>query len=70
MQLHDHSGRLSRLWMDTQKLFSHRSFQGETLMKPAVTGTWVPTAVNMWMGHTTDGSSSGLHHDSSRQLVP
>lgn len=32
-------------------------------VKPEVMGNLVPQAVNLWMGCSQDGSSSGLHHD-------
>lgn len=32
-------------------------------LKPAVMGNLVPQAINLWMGCSGDGSSSGLHHD-------
>jgi Cupin-like domain len=32
-------------------------------LKPSVMSNLVPQAVNVWMGCSKDGSSSGLHHD-------
>eukprot|EP00892_Ulva_mutabilis_P010350 jgi/Ulvmu1/7688/UM038_0120.1 len=32
-------------------------------LKPAVTGNLVPQAINLWMGRSAEGTSSGLHHD-------
>jgi hypothetical protein len=32
-------------------------------LKPSVMGNLVPQAINVWMGCSRDGSSSGLHHD-------
>ena len=32
-------------------------------LRPALAGNLVPAAVNLWMGRTATGASSGLHHD-------
>ena len=32
-------------------------------LPPPLSGYLVPQQVNLWMGNTTEGSSSGLHHD-------
>ena len=32
-------------------------------LKPQITKGLVPQAVNLWMGSSEDGTSSGLHHD-------
>lgn len=41
-----------------------RGLLGEGLpLRPAVMGNMVPQALNLWMGCSGAGSSSGLHHD-------
>ena len=32
-------------------------------LKPAAAGALVPAAVNVWVGRSASGASSGLHHD-------
>lgn len=32
-------------------------------LRPSVMGNLVPQAINLWMGCSSNGSSSGLHHD-------
>ena len=36
---------------------------GDVPLRPAVMGGLVPAALNLWMGRSRDGASSGLHHD-------
>jgi hypothetical protein len=31
--------------------------------KPHISGALIPQSVNLWMGRSEDGTSSGLHHD-------
>ena len=35
----------------------------ELPFRPALLGTLVPQSINMWVGHSREPSSSGLHHD-------
>ena len=32
-------------------------------LQPTITGNLVPQNINLWMGNSQDGASSGLHHD-------
>ncbi len=32
-------------------------------LQPSITGNLVPQNINLWMGNSEDGASSGLHHD-------
>jgi len=32
-------------------------------LRPKLMGNLVPAAINLWMGHSRSGTSSGLHHD-------
>ncbi|KAK9811206.1 hypothetical protein WJX73_010422 [Symbiochloris irregularis] len=32
-------------------------------LQPCIMGNLIPQQINMWMGHSPSGSSSGLHHD-------
>ena len=36
---------------------------GDVPLRPAVMGSLVPAALNLWMGSSRNGASSGLHHD-------
>jgi ribosomal protein L16 Arg81 hydroxylase len=36
---------------------------GDFPLRPKILGNLVPQQVNVWMGNSKDGSSSGLHHD-------
>ena len=36
---------------------------GDFPLRPKLTGNLIPQNINVWMGRSKDGSSSGLHHD-------
>ncbi len=36
---------------------------GSFPLQPTITGNLVPQNINLWMGNSLDGASSGLHHD-------
>ena len=36
---------------------------GDVPLRPPVMGALLPAALNLWMGRSTHGASSGLHHD-------
>ncbi|KAK9814629.1 hypothetical protein WJX72_009022 [[Myrmecia] bisecta] len=39
------------------------SLQQDLPLRPSLMGHLVPQQLNLWMGHTSEGASSGLHHD-------
>lgn len=44
-------------------LLKHPAFVRGLPLRPAIVGNLVPQSINMWMGRTWSGASSGLHHD-------
>ena len=40
-----------------------KSLAGDIPLRPALLGNLVPQSINIWMGCSPEGSSSGLHHD-------
>ena len=46
-------------------LWSHPldELMGEFPLRPHVLGMLIPMSYNLWIGNSTDGSTTGLHHD-------
>jgi hypothetical protein len=36
---------------------------GDLPLRPAILGTLVPQQINLWLGNSVEGSTTGLHHD-------
>lgn len=37
--------------------------EGDYPLRPSLMGSLVPQNLNIWMGRSQEGTSSGLHHD-------
>ncbi len=48
-----------------KKLYAHGDDNQKSTfpLQPTITGNLVPQNINLWMGNSKDGASSGLHHD-------